>query len=858
MANELAKAMKNKRDAEQRLYGQTQKPVVIQGTDGTYTAPEPADYTATLAAGKNISISTSGTTKTINAVMGLIAGDNISISEPDSNGKVTITASGGSSSSIGYLVSTLTSEAIQTALNACEADGGGIVFLDAGNYTITSILQVPSNTKIVGIGNVTFTRMAEINAIIVNKADGTTGGYNANENIQVINIKFNCNNATYTTQCTIFGFGHANNIEVDNCEFYNANTSWHLLELNGVANAKINNCHFHDYTGSTELVQLDIADSSAAFPWFGPYDKTPCMHIEIIDCIFDGNGSSSIKAIGNHTFAAGYRPQYILIEGCTFNNFYYAISLQDVSNFTVNKNKFINCKIALYHTHQSNDISDWIISNNFHAQTYSADNVDNRFLMMATATLTKAINRLKVFNNIISGCHTHGIGITATKDVIIANNTIFGCGKNGVYLYGCEQASIINNVMYGNNLMSEAGRADIVIGNNSSVSANKILVIGNNIQTAIIGTNALDVVVNANVISSTLTNNAGAEGFTNGNLVNGAWTGGSAITKADVEAVLTGTISSHNHAAVYELPVGGTLGQVLKKKSATDRDVEWGDTSGSYTLPQATETVLGGIKAKAKTTESSEVAIDTTTGKLYAPAPDAAANGLPSGGTAGQILSKIDGTNYNVQWVDPPTGGGTGEAAYIMPSVADFETSRAGTGTISDTSKGVRIVAPSPSTNTNSLIYLLKTITAGANGWQATARIKRHTPLQQWGMMGMIVRNGTDGKSVTYATGNDSIIGINRNQYASDTSWNAVSGIVTFYGLDLWIRIKDDLTNRKVYISSDGEYWQQIYTEARTTYVTPDQVGVFINPNFGSTATQSINVRPEVGMEVLSWEFEQL
>ena len=40
------------------------------------------------------------------------------------------------------------------------------------------------------------------------------------------------------------------------------------------------------------------------------------------------------------------------------------------------------------------------------------------------------------------------------------------------------------------------------------------------------------------------------------------------------------------------------------------------------TVPQATETVLGGIKAKAKTTETAEVAIDTSTGKLYAPSVD--------------------------------------------------------------------------------------------------------------------------------------------------------------------------------------------------------------------------------------------
>lgn len=33
--------------------------------------------------------------------------------------------------------------------------------------------------------------------------------------------------------------------------------------------------------------------------------------------------------------------------------------------------------------------------------------------------------------------------------------------------------------------------------------------------------------------------------------------------------------------------------------------------------------------------------------------------GVPTGGTAGQILEKVDGTDYNTQWADAPSGGGT-------------------------------------------------------------------------------------------------------------------------------------------------------------------------------------------------------
>ena len=38
--------------------------------------------------------------------------------------------------------------------------------------------------------------------------------------------------------------------------------------------------------------------------------------------------------------------------------------------------------------------------------------------------------------------------------------------------------------------------------------------------------------------------------------------------------------------------------------------------------------------------------------------PGPAGQGVPAGGTTGQILAKIDGTNYNTQWIPAPSGGG--------------------------------------------------------------------------------------------------------------------------------------------------------------------------------------------------------
>lgn len=155
--------------------------------------------------------------------------------------------------------------------------------------------------------------------------------------------------------------------------------------------------------------------------------------------------------------------------------------------------------------------------------------------------------------------------------------------------------------------------------------------------------------------------------------------------------------STADTVSARTIPSGGTAGQILSKNSNTNYDTQWidppsgssdsGGTSdyndltnkpqiggvaltgnktldqlgiqpkGNYltTVPQANSTTFGGIKAKAKTTETVEAAIGTD-GKLYVPtypsAGGAAENGLPSGGTTGQILKKKSGTNYDVEWSD--------------------------------------------------------------------------------------------------------------------------------------------------------------------------------------------------------------
>lgn len=48
--------------------------------------------------------------------------------------------------------------------------------------------------------------------------------------------------------------------------------------------------------------------------------------------------------------------------------------------------------------------------------------------------------------------------------------------------------------------------------------------------------------------------------------------------------------------------------------------------------------------------------------------------GLPTGGSTGQIPAKIDGSNYNIQWINPPVGvvSFNGRSGAVVPSAGDY------------------------------------------------------------------------------------------------------------------------------------------------------------------------------------------
>ena len=85
------------------------------------------------------------------------------------------------------------------------------------------------------------------------------------------------------------------------------------------------------------------------------------------------------------------------------------------------------------------------------------------------------------------------------------------------------------------------------------------------------------------------------------------------------------------------VPTGGTTGQVLVKTSDVDYATEWRDPQAGSVGPQGPAGPTGPQGQKGDTGDAGQ--------------------GVPTGGTTGQVLVKRSETDYDTEWQDAPTGG---------------------------------------------------------------------------------------------------------------------------------------------------------------------------------------------------------
>lgn len=208
----------------------------------------------------------------------------------------------------------------------------------------------------------------------------------------------------------------------------------------------------------------------------------------------------------------------------------------------------------------------------------------------------------------------------------------------------------------------------------------------------------------------------------------------------------------------------------------------------------------------------------------------------PSADNDGDLYFSTDGAV-----VSRDKGSGNGYSHWgpvfllnMSKTVSDFAWINQETATATDTAGGIVMTPP---VGTGSSINLLKR-TAPSTPYTITAGGILNAVGTNSLRMGLCFRQSSDGKIVYHAFGyggsNWKIEGFkftNATTYAGATyysyEWMPTGGFC-------WLRIGDDGTDRKVWISSDGQNWALIHSVGRTDYLTADEVGIAVDCNNAS------------------------
>ena len=346
-------------------------------------------------------------------------------------------------------------EAIQKALNS----GKPYVYFPNGHYKINDLIKVNSNTYVFGENAIIEQTSVTALGVLINNSDGNVGNWNSQENITLDGLSFSIH-----TKWGCVAFGHCKNITIKNCKMYNDGEKMqgHHIEINSCFNVLIENCYFTSKKNLNECVQLDVANSSSAFPWFGPYDSTYCKNIKINKCTFyrsslpDANvlDAELDSAIGNHNGSDDARITNVIVSNNFIRGYKNGIAFRYLVDSKIINNTIESCQVGISTRgdgicYRNVNISDNELTGNINdfkeqinpLQYCRGINIQN----------PNNVNQCIVIkNNIVRSFAGNGI-IVCANNSLITGNYVIGCGQHGMYVGRTSfKTTYTNNVCQGN------------------------------------------------------------------------------------------------------------------------------------------------------------------------------------------------------------------------------------------------------------------------------------------------------------------------------------------------------------------------------------------------------------------------
>jgi len=327
--------------------------------------------------------------------------------------------------------------ALQAALDAVNASGGGEIYVPPGTYLLSSglPLRIHANTTLTLSPATTLRRGMNSDSILVNGLTGQAlGGYTGQSNITVRGGTWDANGVAFPTYCTGLSFGHCSDISVHDTTILDI-PGYHAIELNSTSGGRVRNCRLFGLQQAgdrtfTEAIQIDTA-TTGTFPWFGPYDDTPCTDIEISGCTIGASGTVGTTAwtrgVGSHTAVIGVWHTDVRILGNQFTSLLgYAVRAFSYNNLIISNNTVVGCDAGF--------------------QVRTADSATQGFTQVARncviegnilQNITGAVNASIVVQGETGG---EMVGVTVSDNTVDTNTA-----DSGIYFLFCQQFACTNN-----------------------------------------------------------------------------------------------------------------------------------------------------------------------------------------------------------------------------------------------------------------------------------------------------------------------------------------------------------------------------------------------------------------------------
>jgi hypothetical protein len=222
---------------------------------------------------------------------------------------------------------------------------------------------------------------------------------------------------------------------------------------------------------------------------------------------------------------------------------------------------------------------------------------------------------------------------------------------------------------------------------------------------------------------------------------------------------------------------------------------------------------------------------------------------LPAG-TAGQFL-KTSGAGANPAWDTPGGGSGSVNASSLYPAFttpvnANFSwVNQGGASVIINANGGIFLRAPTSAGNN---IRMRKMAAPGSTPYTIDAAFFPAVLANSFLNCGVAIRDSSSGKILLYqCAGSANLEQFACQRFTNETTFSAdAMTAVNHGGWPLtFMRVKDDGVNRIFSFSFDGYSYIQLLSEARTTFLTANEIGFYAN---------TVNASFEGGITLMSWK----